>query len=366
MPNMIFHIPFKINKYILSGSQIRPLKMLKAFQDIGYSVDIVMGDGKERAKQIKRIKNQINSGKKYNFLYSESSTYPTLLASGKLHAFFNPMLDFNFFKFCRKKNIPIALFYRDIHWRFPHFKTKKSNIKRILFYLLYNIDLFYYKKNIDILFLPHMKMLDFIPLKFNTITSSLPPAAATKNVLFLQNQFKPELSFLYIGGVGELYDLRLFVKVISNFKNSFILCLRKKEWEINRDKYTIPSNVKIVNNTSQSELDNLYLNSSVAVLFVRPSTYWSFAMPVKLFEYISYNKPIIAVKNTAAGDFIEKHDIGWSLEYSYNKLTELIHKIQKNTNEIEFKTNNIKKIFRLNTWKARAEKVIIEIEKNIH
>ena len=32
-------------------------------------------------------------------------------------------------------------------------------------------------------------------------------------------------------------------------------------------------------------------------------------MPYKLFEYLSYRRPIIATKDTAAGDFVEKHDI---------------------------------------------------------
>ena len=42
----IFHVPNYINPNRKSGSQIRPMKMYYAFQELGYDVDVVMGYGK--------------------------------------------------------------------------------------------------------------------------------------------------------------------------------------------------------------------------------------------------------------------------------------------------------------------------------
>ena len=50
----IFHIPNYIDKTSKSGSSVRPQMMIKAFEEIGYHVDYVMGYGKERKSQIEK------------------------------------------------------------------------------------------------------------------------------------------------------------------------------------------------------------------------------------------------------------------------------------------------------------------------
>ena len=89
----IFHVPNYIDVHGRSGSQVRPLKIKKTLEGLGYEVDVVMGYGKERKKEIKRIKEKIRQGITYDFLYSESSTMPTLLTE-KSHLPFYPNLDF--------------------------------------------------------------------------------------------------------------------------------------------------------------------------------------------------------------------------------------------------------------------------------
>ena len=91
----IVHIPNYIEKEGKSGSNIRPLKMKQAFEEAGYLVDFVYGYGKERKKKIKFIKEQIKKGIEYDFLYSESSTMPTLLTE-KNHFPKYINLDFDF------------------------------------------------------------------------------------------------------------------------------------------------------------------------------------------------------------------------------------------------------------------------------
>ena len=123
LKNMIFHIPMQIDPKMQSGSQVRPHNMIQAFKNIGYNVDVVMGYVKNRKKQIAKIKENINNGVKYDFLYSESSTMPTTLTE-KNHLPIAPFLDFDFFKFCKQYGIKIGLFYRDIHWKFEQYKKQ--------------------------------------------------------------------------------------------------------------------------------------------------------------------------------------------------------------------------------------------------
>ena len=53
---IIFHIPESINWQRAAASQLRPQKLLKTFQSLGYIVDFVEGTGSERKKQIKQNK----------------------------------------------------------------------------------------------------------------------------------------------------------------------------------------------------------------------------------------------------------------------------------------------------------------------
>ena len=147
----IFHIPNYIDENRKSASNIRPLKMIEAFKQNGYIVDIVMGYAKERKNQIKKIKENIKNGIKYDFMYSESSTMPTLLTE-KNHLPTHPFLDFSFMNFCKKNGIKIGLFYRDMHWKFDLYKINVSVVKRNVAILFYKYDLLRYRKLLDVLY----------------------------------------------------------------------------------------------------------------------------------------------------------------------------------------------------------------------
>ena len=59
MRRMIFHCPVK-NEGAPDASQLRPLKMIEAFRQIGYEVAVVYGNGAERKKSIASIKRSID------------------------------------------------------------------------------------------------------------------------------------------------------------------------------------------------------------------------------------------------------------------------------------------------------------------
>ncbi len=350
---IIFHIPNKIDENLASGSQIRPLQMLQAFKNIGYEVDVVMGYVKDRKEQIKKIKSNIKQGIKYDFLYSESSTMPTALTE-KHHLPIAPFLDFNFLEFCKKNNIKIGLFYRDVYWVFDKYK-KKSFFKRSLAKYFYRYDLKKYTKLLDVFYLPSIEMYDFVPIKINSVTA-LPPAVEKRYYKPIVEENK--LSFVYVGGISDLYDLTLFVKVLKTVPNAKLnLCTRSFEWEKNKTRYVGSENYINVFHKKGNELDEIYNQSLIAVYFVKPDVLWGFAMGVKLFEYIAFRKPIIAVKGTAVGNFVEQNNIGWVIEYTEEALQKLLDKLRNSPEIIQEKIKNIERIIPENTWEARARQV---------
>ncbi|MFL0246909.1 glycosyltransferase [Candidatus Clostridium stratigraminis] len=361
----IVHMPFYVDTDYPSGSQIRPMKMIDAFRNIGYEVDVVIGYGNTRKLQIKSIEANIKKGIKYDFMYSESSTEPTLLTE-KNHIPVFPFLDFNFLKFCKNSGIKIGLFYRDIHWKFSQYKATVPLTKRLIAYVFYHYDLYKYNRLVDVLYLPSARMYEYIPFDFKGRVEELPPALDDKNTYCGYNK-KDEINNLhifYVGGLNYLYNLQYLFQVVSEIKElKLTVCCRKKEWENEKTKYEkyISDRIQVIHK-SGDDLIPYFKEADLFNIFVEPLKYWEFAVPVKLFDYIAYQKPIISTKNTAAGEFIEKNNIGWSIDYSKESLRKQLIYIFKNQELLDEKTNNINKIIAENTWKARAKKVVDNLQ----
>lgn len=358
MKYMIFHCPFTLNPEATSASGIRPLKMLNAFKSIGYNVDIVSGNSFDRKKAIKEIIKNINSGRKYDFVYSESSTMPTALTDHH-HLPLRPFLDFNFFKFLKNQNIKIGLFYRDIYWMFEDYGTSLPWYKKQLALLFYRFDLMMYSKLLDKLYLPSLKMGEYINSVNKNIIDALPPAHSTTDYQVIPD-YNNKLKLLYIGGMGADYKMHKLFDALRELPNvSLTLCTRANDWSAVKDEYgLLPDNIHVVHK-SGNELETLYDNSHLAVLFVEPRDYREFAVPFKLYEYIGRNKPIICTSSTLVGKFVEDKGIGWALEYNTDKLVDLLSNIKKE--DIDKKTEQVLFVKENETWESRARKVSADL-----
>lgn len=357
---MIFHMPDYVNVDVVSGSSIRPVKMIQAFKNIGYEVDVITGYGEDRQKKINALKKMILNGTKYEFLYSESSTTPTLLTE-KHHLPTYPTLDFGFMKFCKSHNIKIGLFYRDIYWRFEQYEL--NFFKKIIAKAFYYYDLFKYKQLIDILYLPSCEMANYIPSSFLSKKVLALPPAVDSSICYKREEKKDELTIFYIGGIGDMYKLhKLFEGVNYNSNINLIACFRNKEWCAVKGEYEqyLNNHIKIVHGKGQ-DIIKYYNNSDLTSLFIEPSEYRSFAMPVKLFEYVGSLVPIIATKGTAAGRFVEDNDIGWTIDYDTSSLNDLLEYIMGNKHVLQEKINNMQKIIDYHTWDARARQVEFDL-----
>jgi len=366
---IIFHHPGIINLGS-SGSQIRPIKMMSAFKAIGYEVDSVMGYGAERKKQINNIKNEVLRGVRYGFVYSESSTMPTLLTE-KRHLPVYPWLDFGFFQWAKKNKIPIGLFYRDIHWKFPSYKKKVFFSKRLFTIPMYWYDLLRYQNLLNHLFLPSLKMSKVLPIKWpQNKVSALPPGCDINDIKIDDKPClkKKMLNLFYVGGVvPPLYNLTPLFETICNMKNiRLTICCRKKEWDevdeyYNTKKYT---NVKIVHE-NHGKLKKYYLNADIFAMLWGKNSYLDFAMPVKLFETIGYAVPIIMLTGTEAARFVNTERIGWVVKNT-TEARKTLEWLYDNPQEIKKKKKEIYSIRERHSWEERAKQVVdilLEVKK---
>lgn len=363
MKRIIFHIPFKINPTKPSGTNIRPLKMLEAFRSIGYEVDAIMGSAKERKKQIIGIKSKIKNGQLYDFMYAESATLPTLLTEDH-HLPLNPFLDFCFFNFCKKNEIKIGLFYRDIFWNFEEYSLK--GIKALYTKSMYHLDLKLYNKFLDVLFVPSLEIIPYIPYTFNCQISALPPGH-DQAVLPNHKASNKVLELFYVGGLSSHYQMEELFEAVHQLEGIHLtVCTRKEEWdkakEENYKKYSSTSNIEIVHK-SNKELAPYYAKADIAMIFVEPFEYWSFAIPIKLYEYIGNKKPIIASQNSCAGKFVEENNIGWTIPYKHQALIDLLNKLKKNPSLLRSKDEAIAEVYVKNSWEFRAREVVENLGK---
>ena len=338
---LIFHIPLKIDRNDPSASQIRPQKLMKAFVELGWELDVVEGSGRERKLQIAKIKRKIKQGVHYDFVYSESSTMPTLLTEPH-HLPIYPCLDFGFLSFCKRHDIPLGLFYRDIHWQYAN---KGEGLKQRVARYFYFYDLWQYGRLLDVLFLPTLPMLEHVPHKFSCRVVELPSGLNLLGKQVAENSGNKEMELLYVGGVGGNYNLK-----------PLISC-RTYDWETVKEDYApyLGSNVSVVH-LDGNELDAAY---SKADLFVMPMSteYVRFAAPYKLFEAIGHGLPIVAAKDTWSGDFVERNGIGCACMNDAESLKQTIESLRDNPQRLSQMRETLPAVAEQNTWTARCKQI---------
>ena len=353
----------------MSAPMLRPRKLIQAFQNIGYCVDVVEGTAKERAVKIKDIKNKVKKGRIYDFMYAESSTMPTILTESH-HFPTHPFLDFSFFRFIKKNNIKIGLFYRDIYWKFEEYKKALPVWKSSAAILCYKFDLMMYKKLLNKFYVVSSKVLEYIDSeKLRMIAFALPPGCEdiiVEDTNETKRNFdKNPLHIFYVGGIGNYYQIaNLMGAVKKNLKYELTICCREKEWEAeknNLELYRAP-NIHIIHKKSD-ELEPYYEKADICSLMFQPDVYINMAMPYKSFEYLAHLKPVLATKGTAIGEFVQENDIGWSTEYTVGDIENTIGEIINHPELLQSKIDNCKKTKQKNTWEQRAKQIVFDLLK---
>ena len=360
MKRCIFHYPHPIEDKPGSGSSLRPYQMLQAFQDIGYEVDAVVNFSAQRKQQIQKIKQNIKNGVKYDFVYSENINTPTVLSDGD-HIPRRPFLDFGFLKFCRKQGIPVGLFYRDVYWKFPIFQESVSFWKQIILKPLFAYDLFQYRRCLDLMFLPTMRMQQYALPGFPS--RALPPGGVLRPESYEKKKAavkKPGiLRIFYVGSLSTLYDNRLLFQAVQETPGVYLtVCTHQKQWESVRSSYEpyLCDRIEIIHK-SGAALQEYYETADVAAYCLNHDEYLDMAMPIKVFEAISYGTPLLATNIFSIAEMVTKEDIGWVTETSVAGIRQTLELLLAHPEQIQQKTETTILAAQRNTWQCRALQV---------
>lgn len=352
---MIFHALRPLDRQAAIGSRIRPVKMHDAFTEAGYTVFDIVGDHKTRRRRIKEARKMIRQGWRPDFVYSESSTWPTGLGE-KITRHASLTRDLKFLAHCRKNAIPTGLFYRDVYWKFWKWSEVLRSPLKLLSRWRYGADLRAYRRSLDVVFLPSLPMAAYLPKFLRGRAVALPPGADIVQCPLPLDQ----VALLYVGGVGDHYSLDQTVATVTDVAGvELTICCRENEWNSVKDDYAqalAASEGRVrVRHASGEDLKSLYDEANVALLFFEPTEYRSFAAPVKMFEYLAHGKPIIASEGTLVAQFVQETGAGWVIPYTQQALKTLLEDLAGDLNQIKTKAETARAVARDNTWLSRAK-----------
>lgn len=353
---MIFHHALRLYDEPTSGSQKRPKQMLHAFQAEGFEVHAVVGESRERARSIAKIEAAAQTGTKFDFIYHESTNIPIFLADPD-HKPRHPLLDFGFFRRMRKHGVPVAAYYRDVHWLFREKRVSLAHSAAT--YPTFWLEWWGYQRTVDQLFLPSIEMAKFLPSPWTGSVRELPPGSEF-SLSHASNSAAAggPLKLLYVGGVSPpVYDLTQMFDVCR--KAPFVeltVCCREAEWASQTSRYgALPPNVKVAHRQGDG-LTELYQKADLFFFGLVPRPYLDFAMPVKIFESIGFGLPFVAFSGTCAGRFIDQEKLGWSVK-SVGEVVEVLSRLHQNPAEVRSVQARVAESQPQHSWRARARTV---------
>ncbi|SFQ36085.1 glycosyltransferase [Salibacterium halotolerans] len=370
---VIIYYPFTLIKNQTSGSKVRPLKILNAFKNMaeecGLEIIEISGTITERKKQLKLIYSFENPNN-ILFCYMENSTLPIWLTD-RDHVPRAPFMELNFFRYLNHNSIPLGVFYRDAYWKFDNEYVFKG-IKRSIMRLIYSVELKLLSKYASHVFLPSKQMNNYLNLN-NNLVSSLPPAAeksAEKSSTY-KDSVTETTNLVYVGGINDRYGLKEMLEAVDIVNNTKVevylhLVCRRHEYlqQIKLiQKYLNKEWLKIYH-AFENELEEIYIKADFGIIGLKKNIYNDFAVPVKLFEYISYCLPVVATSCNAQAEIIRNEQLGIVTEDNSDSLAEGILEMLDPDKRKEYKKNVEDALLKHHLWEHRVEQIYSTLVKD--
>lgn len=344
-----------------SGSSVRPLKMKEAFE--GTDVDVITFGGmnnniKLRKKVVKEIREKLKTWKP-DACYIEPPSGPLFYYG-----------DVRLIKYLHKQGIKTSIFYRDAYWKYPDFSEESGHsltekLKRFFIKQMQVFQWNVFKKNIDLIYFPSMTMAKEFdcPRKNALPPGGFVPDATEKTVVS-----KP-VQFIFVGGAAKNYGTYLTIEAFDKLNNTGIkakliyICPENQWNRLGIDKEKRSDWLEVVHTSGDSNLKKYYEQADAALLTAPHTFYRDFAVPIKIFEYMSYLKPVLVTDCTETAKIVRENQMGWICKDDADSVAKQLADICDCPEEIFKIRNKMKQARNENLWQKRAERVIRELEQ---
>ncbi|MDR2587035.1 MAG: glycosyltransferase family 4 protein [Coriobacteriales bacterium] len=367
MPLKLLYITYIDTQDVaLSGSSVRALKMLEAFRSCGCEVMLLDGWNRkdklrERDERVKALLMRLQT-ERPDACYCE-------LPSGPLFC----KRDITLLQELKRQGIPLALFYGDAYWRFPAFRDVEGTrdrrnlpafLKDSLIYWMQRYDWRVYRKTTTRIYFPSASMAELFDAPAWGVsfpgTSPLvlePPAARPVGAT---------PTGIYVGGASPRYGTPLLLESFEranaegNRANLILVCPEERWAQLPEKTRRLEGQPWLQRRTAYGaeQLAPLYQQADFACLPLRRNIYNDFAMAIKLFEYLSYHKPILATDCKEMAAFVASEDIGIVRKDTVESYADGIRQI---AGDAQLRANLAARcaiVSEQNSWKARAQAIL--------
>lgn len=353
---IIFHYPGPLFSETDTGEKKRPKKLLDAFKLLGFEVTVLTGTYLQRLEIFNKIKKNINQ---FDFIYSENSNLPLAITGKTRFPHFNS-IDFQLFKLAKSSKIPCGVFVRDIFWHVKDTANTKGMLKKYLGKILFQQEVKHYFQNCSTIFIPSDGCKKYLnPYPFTNF-HLLPPGADV--IPFQKNKPKEIIKLVYVGSCKPpVYQvINGFLEMIKSSKIHLTIVTRSNEHEYL--KSTLDSTLKNISIQSASDqlLSDLLQKQDIGLACIDSNEYWDLAMPIKIYDYIGHQLPILTLQNGETGKLIKTNQLGWVLKNA-NEINAFLQNLTPE--EISKKSSNVKSYIEKNTWLERAKTISQVLQK---
>ena len=102
----------------------------------------------------------------------------------------------------------------------------------------------------------------------------------------------------------------------------------------------------------------LYQQADLALAVRADSEYLAFAMPVKIFEAISFGVPLVVSAGLrVVADLVEREKLGWVIR-NPDEFAQLVGRLAKHPQELQQARRRVLEARERHTWEARAREVV--------
>ncbi|WP_158664675.1 glycosyltransferase [Bacillus mycoides] len=333
-----------------SGPTVRSLAILEELKKLN-NVDVIYGqNSKER---FDRFRSLCSKNVAYDYCYIESKvgvtrffdTYMLMLLKIKL------------------KNTKIGFYYRDMYWKYG-IQVSKGKIKNKFVPLVNKMYLKFIDIVTDVVYCQSVSFGDSLKqeIKRSEIELLPPGCEAITPVNILNNEviYVGEID-LHFSGIDLLIDSLELVN--KNHKVKLNIVCRKKEYE--ESEYLKEANQKYewlnVSHHNKQTIEEVYNKSAIAIIPRSGNEYTKLCLPIKLYEYITFEKPIVAVNHGETGRFIQEYKVGVACTEKKDDIANsILSLLMEETCFIEAK-NRVKMCKEENLWSQRAKKIITSL-----
>ena len=361
MINKLLYLTYiPLDKAPKTGSSVRPLKMKAAFESLDIDLRTIGGISNDlliRAKAVAEIRRVIRTWRP-DACYIEPPAGPLFYAG-----------DVEVIKYLHRKGIPVSLFYRDAYWKYPEYSEEgklsaKTKIKKFIIKQMQLHQWRVFRKNVDLIYFPSETMSENFdcPAKDTLPPGTFVPAAKKKEDLSVP------LQFIFVGGAARNHGTHLTIEAFARLNSSgtlaklFYIC-PKDQWDsLGIDGEQYGEWLEVIHTSGDENLIPYYEKADIAILTAPRTFYRDFAVPVKLFEYISFLKPILVTDCTETAKIVRDNAVGWVAKDDAESVLRELRDICGKPEKILAVREGLEKARDENLWSRRAQKVVHDLD----